>query len=78
MTNIDEQGRSLRPCGQCSTLKKEREETMKYYVKNYFTDETVCTVPDFDTAKSIADKSEDRIVTDSDGYILYWNVILPF
>ena len=51
---------------------------MKYYVKNYFTDETVCSVPDFDTAKSIADKQEERIVTDSDGYILYWNVILPF
>lgn len=28
MTNIDEQGRNLRPCGQCSTLKKERDETM--------------------------------------------------
>lgn len=51
---------------------------MEYHVKNYFTDETISVTPDLETAKRTANESDDRVVTDNEGYVLYWNVILPF
>lgn len=58
--------------------KKREGKTMLYYIKNYYTEETITCTDDFELAKKLCISYKDSIVTDENNNVYYMNIDLPF